>query len=659
MDPITAKLMSAAGVAADRIYVDDVFSTFLWEGNSTNNRAIANDIDLSGEGGLTWIKLRSGTDNHIFYDTERGGSKFLSSDSTAAENSNDGLTFNSNGFTIAVNSQAYTNANGSDYCSWTFRKCPGFFDVVTYTGNGTSGNYTRQIAHNLGSVPGFIMVKSLTSSSEGWYCFHRSLGSNALIYLNETDGKFSPNTWMNNTSPTSTHFTVNSSGTNYTGHNYVAYVFAHDDQSFGDGGNEAIIKCGSYTATGSDGNKITLGFEPQWLLIKNTDDSSTSWNILDTMRGMNDTAGNFLRADLNNAEFSNDARAINLHADGFSVNSGNTEMNGVSGNDFIYIAIRRPHKPPEAGSEVVALKLIAGSASTKTVSVSNAGVTDMTFIRNVTEARDWIVGTRLLGANTLKLNTTDAQTTGTFGTSVNVWDQMTGTELNFNDDVNRNGRFYMHWQFTRKHGVFDVVAYDGDGQNSRSITHGLGSAPELVLIKNRTNTSAGSAFWVVHSTEIASNNMLRTNTNDGLSAGGVDSYPTASAFPVSDSDSVFNVLNNSTDSYIAYLFASLSGVSKIGKYTGTGNDVDVDCGFTAGARFVLIKRTDSSGSWYLFDTERTIASGNDSYILLESTSVPVLNQDYIDPLNAGFTITSSAPADLNTSGGTYIFLAIA
>ena len=217
----------------------------------------------------------------------------------------------------------------------------------------------------------------------------------------------------------------------------------------------------------------------------------------------------------------------------------------------------------------------------------------------------------------------------------------------------------MHWQFTRKPGVFDVVTYDGDGQNSRSITHGLGSAPELVIIKNRTNTSAGSAFWVVHSTEIAANNMLRTNTNGGLGVGGVDSYPTATSFPVSDADSVFYALNKSTDSYLAYLFASLSGISKIGKYTGTGNDVNVDCGFTAGARFVMIKRTDSSGDWFVFDTERGISSGNDSYLIINSEANPVTNQDYIDPLNAGFTITSSAPADLNASGGTYLFLAIA
>ena len=120
-----------------------------------------------------------------------------------------------------------------------------------------------------------------------------------------------------------------------------------------------------------------------------------------------------------------------------------------------------------------------------------------------------------------------------------------------------------------------------------------------------------------------------------------------------------NDTNASSYTYIAYLFASLDGISKVGSYTGTGSNVNVDCGFTAGSRFILIKRTDSSGDWYVWDTERGIVSGNDPYLLLNSDAAEVTNTDYIDPLNAGFTVTSSAPAALNASGGTYLFLAIA
>ncbi len=100
-------------------------------------------------------------------------------------------------------------------------------------------------------------------------------------------------------------------------------------------------------------------------------------------------------------------------------------------------------------------------------------------------------------------------------------------------------------------------------------------------------------------------------------------------------------------------------VSKVGSYSGTGNDIDVDCGFTSGARLVIIKRYNAESDWIIFDSERGIVSGNDPYLSSNNDATENSNFDAIDPLNSGFRITSSAPADLNTSGGTYLFLAIA
>ena len=106
------------------------------------------------------------------------------------------------------------------------------------------------------------------------------------------------------------------------------------------------------------------------------------------------------------------------------------------------------------------------------------------------------------------------------------------------------------------------------------------------------------------------------------------------------------------------LFASLAGISKVGAYVGTGNDLNVtDLG--AAARFVLIKRTDTNSDWYTYDSTRGIVSGNDPYLFLNDNAVEVTNTDYIDPHSSGFTITSSAPAGLNASGGKYLYLAFA
>ena len=122
---------------------------------------------------------------------------------------------------------------------------------------------------------------------------------------------------------------------------------------------------------------------------------------------------------------------------------------------------------------------------------------------------------------------------------------------------------------------------------------------------------------------------------------------------------LYTASTSTAGSLLSYLFATLAGISKVGNYTGTGADLNVDCGFTGGARFILIKRTDSTGDWYYWDSVRGISAGNDPYLLLNSAAAEVTNTDYIDPLNSGFIATTNGSSTINASGGTYIFLAIA
>jgi hypothetical protein len=179
-----------------------------------------------------------------------------------------------------------------------------------------------------------------------------------------------------------------------------------------------------------------------------------------------------------------------------------------------------------------------------------------------------------------------------------------------------------------------------------------------MIVKRRD----GTGNWPTYHKGTSANpeqNYLFLNSNQAvLSSIAYWNYtaPTNTQFSVRTSNDVNGVIGGK---YIAYLFATLAGVSKVGSYTGTGSNVDVDCGFSAGARFILIKRTDSTGDWYVYDSARGIVAGNDPYLLLNSTAAEVTSTDYIDPLASGFTVTSSAPAALNASGGTYIFLAIA
>ncbi len=666
MDPITRQAIAVAGGAGagDPVYVDDVFSTFLYEGNSSQ-RTIANGIDLSGEGGLVWIKNRGvsgGWGIHFLFDTERSPTNssnkyYLRSDSTAAQaasttdSTKDFGGWASNGFllgpSLGLGTQA-VNGSSNNYVSWTFRKAPGFFDIVTWTGDGTT---SRTISHNLGSVPGMIIVKRL-NDSDNWQVYHRSIGATKCLQLNQNYSASTASNRWNDTEPTSTVFTVANTSTNSNGKTYVAYVFAHDDQSFGTNSDEAIIKCGSYTGNGSTpGVTLDLGFEPQFLLIKNISytDATSNWMMFDMMRGLTaqaETQTQALTANLSTAEGGQYVGSGNTWAHPTSTgfmpgNSANATNR--SGDTMIYMAIRRPHKPPTAGTEVLTAAYARSPQSSQPPAFdSNNHVVDFGMYRRPATTEDWYTTNRLTGNKYMLFNSTASASSS----GIN-YDHQHGFGGGASTD-------YFAYMLRRAPGFMDVVAYRGTG-SQQTISHNLGVTPELFILKNRNGGGAAAwDVWAPSAIGITTVGMLYS-TNQWSANGNLSAITSSSWATGTNSGGA----NTSGNDFIVYLFASLSGISKVGTYSGTGYNINVDCGFTAGARFILIKRTNSSGDWYVWDSTRGIVSGNDPYWLFNSTAVQVTNTDYIDPLNAGFTVTSSAPAALNASGGTYLFLAIA
>ena len=199
---------------------------------------------------------------------------------------------------------------------------------------------------------------------------------------------------------------------------------------------------------------------------------------------------------------------------------------------------------------------------------------------------------------------------------------------------------------------FDEVCYTGTGAN-RTVTHNLGVVPELMIVKDRS----ADANWSIYSATLGATQRLRFNDQAPQTLTGFwnNTAPTSSVFTVG----TYSETNQSGDNFVAYLFATCAGVSKVGSYTGTGALQTIACGFTTGARFILIKRTDSTGDWYVWDSARGITSGNDPYLLMNSTAAEVTGTNYVDSTAAGFQVTAAAPAGLNAVGGTYIFLAIA
>ena len=644
MADLTAMMQAAAGAGgAEATFIEDVFSTYLYTGNGST-QTITNGIDLAGEGGLVWIKMRNDAYSHRLIDTTRGVNTTLSSNLTAAQSTDAGslTAFNSNGFSVGAAES--TNLNTANLVSWTFREQPKFFDVVTYTGNDTAG---RTIAHNLGSVPGMIIIKR-TSASEDWAVYHRSLGGTKAVFLNRNFSEDTLSAYFNNTNPTSTVFTVGDGSTvNASGSTYVAYLFAHDAGGFGSAGTDNVISCGSFNTGAGGGATVNLGYEPQWLIFKGSS-ASSPWYMFDNMRGWTQNGSATLQANTSGTEFTfgNDSLPANITSTGFNFTNGLFDVNQT----WIYMAIRRPMKPPTTGTEV--FSPIARTGTNATANITTGFVTDSVFVQY--RAGD-AVGVskptfdRLRGIDrAIFTDATDAEST--LSDSLASFASNTGYQLGTSYLVNDNLTTWVNYAFRRASGFFDEVCYTGTG-SATTQAHNLGVVPELMIVKRRSATNA----WAVYANN-DNTDYLVLNTNAATADDNTywnDTTPTSTVFSVGTN----NAVNASASTYVAYLFATVAGVSKVGSYTGTGATQTINAALPTGARFVLIKRTDSTGDWWVWDTARGMVSGTDPRLALNSTAAES-NNDWVYTVTNGFQIVTS-DATVNASGGNYIYLAIA
>jgi hypothetical protein len=646
-------IFQAAGVALRKrllsggppVYVEDVFSTNLYT-TTGSDQTITNNIDLSTYGGLVWVKGRSAVKDNVFVDTVRGVSKSLVSNTQNAEDFSSGnyvKAFSTTGFTVSG-----IGAVGSSgtFGTWTFRKQPKFFDIVTYTGTGSA----RTVSHDLGSTPGFIIVKSRNNT------YIRSLGATKQTYLDATDTTYTGSSWWNNTTPTDSVFTVGTStDTNNSGTTYIAYLFAHDAGGFGLTGTDNNITCGSFTTDASGNCNVTLGWEPQWMLYKPSN-NATNWQLVDNMRGITaDNGANVLAPN-------SDATEQNLFGYNGVFNVNSTGFTGTSNGfyaskTYIYIAIRRPMKVPTVGTSVYSAVAYTGDGSARTISTTITPDLSLTKGLSTNYVPFW--NTRLQYNKVLDSSAVineRAPTEYTWGSFFINPNAQAGIIMASGSgggvqNSNADGTTYINWNLKRAPGFMDIVCYTGAGVNT--ITHNLGVVPELMIVKKRSTTVSNTP-WVVYSAALGNGKNLALNTTAAAADDALWDYtnPTSTVFSVRNS---LLEVNYSGATYIAYLFATCPGVSKVGSFSyATGSSTDVDCGFTNGARFVLLKQSNGIDDWYVWDTTRGINAGNDPFVRLNSNAVENSSYDGIDPYSPGFTIPAGA---LGT--GTFIFLAIA
>jgi hypothetical protein len=631
------------GVAVAPKYIEDFFQTWLRTGTGSS-ATVTTGLNASINKSLVWTKSRFSVTNHKLTDTVRGATKALSSNTTGAEvTDSQGLTaFGSTGYTIGTLTN-YNNS-GTNYVDWQWLATPKFFDVVTWTGTGAT---FRDVSHNLQSVPGCVIIKR-TDSTSNWSVWHRSLGATFGLQLNTTNAA-TDNIFAD---PFATSTSFQALGFNNTGATYVAYLFAHDAGGFGLTGTDNVISCGSYSST----SEVNLGYEPQWILRKRSAEPD-NWQIYDTMRGWSNTDYSQLNPNLSNSEDNTSNTDFFPTATGFR-HSGNS-----ANFDYIYIAIRRgPMKVPTTGTSVFQPVAYTGTNVDNRL-VDTGIVTDMTMarIRTATSTGGFYTADRLRGNASLGTAITDPENTDadsfmtpTLGRG-NSFSAMNGFGVG-NDatrQLNQSSTAQLAYAFQRAPSFFDEVCYTGTGSNM-TVAHNLAAVPELMIVKRRAVIGA----WDSYSASLANTEYVVLNTTAAKNTGATrwnSTSPTATVFSLGTATTV----NASGEPYVSYLFASAPGVSKVGSYTGTGTTQQINCGFTGGARFVLIKRTDSIGAWYVWDTARGIVAGDDPYLLLNTTAAEVTNTDFIDPASTGFEISSTAPAAINASGGTFIFLAIA
>ena len=343
------------------------FVTALYSG-SGGVRSIDNTItDSSGvETGeaikfspdFTWIKARNSGSYHVLQDSVRGPTAYLSSNTTAVENSNTSYdwfrSFDSNGFTVSY----YTttggtttnewNHSGYTYAAWNWRGSDSTavsntdgditstvsanpaagFSVVTYTGNGTSGS---TIGHGLSIAPSMVIVKSRNNAPGYWMVYHSGMTSASYwMALNVSNAQSAATSVWNNTAPTSSVFTVgNDQSVNLSSAwNYVAYCFAEI---------EGYSKFGSYIGNGStDGPFVYTGFRPAFLLLKNSN-TTNGWGMFDVKRDTYNIVNQYLEPNASNAEAAYINWQFDFLSNGFKLRSYPAETNG-SGNTIIYMA---------------------------------------------------------------------------------------------------------------------------------------------------------------------------------------------------------------------------------------------------------------------------------------------------------------------------------
>ena len=551
------------------------------------------------------------------------------------------------------------------YIARTFKPAKGFCDILTYEGTGSA----QTINHNLGCNIGFMLIKDM-DADVSWVAKHVSHSGADYYQLFDTNAnQVSDSTLFNSTALTTTQFTVGTNAlTNASGHTYLVLMLAAGDDNaskiWGPSSNERMVRCGYYAGNGStDGTMKNVGFEPATVIIKGQAISGNSgesyWYIFDTTRKFESRVEGRAWIEYNKSWDKVESTAIQLHHNGFQLRSTSTGFN-ESGGSYIYIAIRGPMRIPSAATGDKPshfFNCAYGTSDDSDVTGTFPGAAnapnfqpDFCMLRKPAASSYQYVCTRKSGYYYRATNSYSGIDTST------SWMQF-AVEPGFGTDWDST---YFAWMWKSAPGLTHVTYYEGNG-NNRTVDHDLGVVPEMMMCwrLGPQGTPTYTVYWHkgLNGGSTPEDYMIYMGyslANYDYSTILNDTAPTATGFTLGTSDMV----NKNADEYSMILFASLAGFQKVGYYTGNGSAGNViNCGFTTGSRFVMIKRSDSTGNWKQYDTTRGLSSSV-SMNCNANDYTAQSDDDFLRQHNTGFELNTS-DGEVNASGGNYIYLAVA
>ena len=321
----------------------DYFNTKLYSGDGGTQSVTG----VGFQPDFSWLKCRTTAYHHRLFNAVSGAGKNLISDNTnALQTIDEGITaFNADGFSVKQGSSLEYNASGQTYVSWNWKangagslnevgsidstvsvNTTSGFSICKWSGSGANAT----IGHGLGVAPKMIITKSLGSSA--WAVYNENLGNTNVLFLDTAAATSANIAYWNNTSPTSTVFSVGTdSAVNHSGNDMVAYCFAE---------KVGYSKFGKYTGNGNtDGPFVFTGFKPAYVLTKYSDSTSGWWQILDNKRddGMN-PRNSYIMPNQNSSEDANNSTVdTDFLSNGFKLRATTGALN-ASGETLIYMA---------------------------------------------------------------------------------------------------------------------------------------------------------------------------------------------------------------------------------------------------------------------------------------------------------------------------------